>query len=89
MNIYLIIQDNNIRIQKIIHEYKIKHDKNSSLALIIKKNTLELYNRLTPNEKTIKVDFLSKQNNYRCLNFKKKNEALYKALGIKPASANP
>ncbi|QFQ32731.1 16S rRNA methyltransferase [Buchnera aphidicola (Aphis fabae)] len=83
MNIYLIIKSKNIRIQKIIKEYNINHDENASIALIINNNTLELYHRLTPHEKTIKVDFLSKQNNYRCLKFKKKNEALYKALGIK------
>lgn len=83
MNIYLIIKSKNTRIQKIINEHNINHDENASMALIIDKNTLSLYNRLKPNEKIIKVDFLSKQNNYRCLKFKKKNEALYKALGIK------
>ncbi|QCI19093.1 class I SAM-dependent methyltransferase [Buchnera aphidicola] len=83
MNIYLFIKNNNLRLQKIINEYNIKHDENSTIALIINNNALELYNRLKPNEKSIKIDFLSKQNNYRCLNFKKKHEALYKALGIK------
>lgn len=83
MNIYLIIKSNNVRIHKIIKEYNINHDENATIALIINNDTLELQNRLSPFEKTIKIDFLSKQNNYRCLNFKKKNEALYKALGMK------
>ncbi|QCI17380.1 16S rRNA methyltransferase [Buchnera aphidicola (Aphis helianthi)] len=83
MNIYLITRNINTRIQKIINDYNIKHDENASLALIINNNTLELYNRLESRKKIIKVDFLSNQNNYRCSNFKKKNEALYKALGIK------
>ncbi|QCI18530.1 16S rRNA methyltransferase [Buchnera aphidicola (Aphis nasturtii)] len=83
MNIYLIIKNTNVRLQKIINEYNIKHDENASFALIINNNTLELYDRSKLGQKSIKVDFLSKHNNYRCLNFKKKNEALYKALGIK------
>ncbi|CAL4325951.1 Ribosomal RNA small subunit methyltransferase J [Buchnera aphidicola (Protaphis terricola)] len=83
MNIYLIKKNNNKRIQKIIHQYNLKHDKNSSMALIINNDTLELYDRLHPSQKSIKVDFLSKKNNYRCVNSKKKNEILYKAIGIK------
>lgn len=83
MNIYLIIKNTNVRLQKIIKEHNIKHDENSSFALIINNNVLELYDRSKIYKKSIKVDFISKQNNYRCINFKKKNEALYKALGIK------
>ncbi|WP_348769426.1 class I SAM-dependent methyltransferase [Buchnera aphidicola] len=83
MNIYLIKKNTNTRIEKIINDYNIRHNENASLSLIINNNTLELYNRSIFHKKTIKVDFLSKQNNYRCLKFKKKHEALYKALGIK------
>lgn len=83
MNIYLIVKNTNVRLQKIIKEYNIKHDENASFALIINNNILELYDRSKMCKINIKVDFLSKQNNYRCVNFKKKNEALYKALGIK------
>lgn len=83
MNIYLPMKNTNIRIQKIIRKYNINHDENASIGFIVNNNILELHNRHISDNKTIKVDFLSKKNNYRCLNFKKKDEALYKALGIK------
>ncbi|AWI49942.1 class I SAM-dependent methyltransferase [Buchnera aphidicola] len=83
MNIYLIINHENQRIQNLIDKYHLKHDENSSMALIMNSNSLELYDRSKPRNKSIKVNFSSKKNNYRCLNFKKKNEILYKAIGIK------
>ena len=83
MNIFLIINSKNKRIQNLINEYCLMHDEKSPMALIVNSNSLELYDRSTPQKKPIKVDFTSEKNNYRCLNFKKKNEILYKAIGIK------
>ncbi|CAL4325965.1 class I SAM-dependent methyltransferase [Buchnera aphidicola] len=82
MNIYLMIQKKNKKTIDLINKYNLKHDENSAMALIINSTSLELYDRSTPIKKPIKVDFTSKKNNYRCLNLKK-NELLYKAVGIK------
>jgi len=53
------------------------------MALLINNNSLELYNRDNLKQKSIKVDFTSKKNNYRCCNFRKKNEILSRVVGIK------
>jgi len=53
------------------------------MGLIVKNDSLELYNRENIKQKSIKVDFTSKKNNYRCFHFRKKNEVLSKVAGIK------
>lgn len=83
MKIYLEFKAYNKRIYNLIHSLKLEHDKNCSMALVINYNSLELYNRENINQKSIKVDFTSKKNNYRCVHFKKKNEVLSKVVGIK------
>lgn len=83
MNIYLILKNISERTINLINKYNLIHDEHSSMAVIVNSDSLELYDRSTPKKKPIKVDFTSKKNNYRCLSFKKKNELLYKAIGIK------
>ncbi|WAI11761.1 MAG: class I SAM-dependent methyltransferase [Buchnera aphidicola (Macrosiphum albifrons)] len=83
MKIYLKFNHYNRRIYSLINSLKLKHDENCSMGLIINHNSLELYNRENVNQKSIKVDFTSKKNNYRCFHFKKKNEVLFKVAGIK------
>jgi len=83
MKIYLNFKSYNTRLYKLINLLKLEHDENCSMALMINSNSLELYNRENLNQASIKVDFVSKKNNYRCYHFKKKHEVLYKILGIK------
>jgi len=78
MNIYLMINHKNQRIQNLIDEHCLNHDKDCSMALIMNSNSLELYDRSTPQKKSIKIDFTSKKNNYRCLKFKKKMKLFLK-----------
>lgn len=82
MKIYLNLKYCNTRILNIINLFKLKHDPHASIGLLANYNSLELYNRNNINQKSIKVDFSSKKNNYRCLNFTKKHEILYKVSGI-------
>ncbi|WP_425619656.1 class I SAM-dependent methyltransferase [Buchnera aphidicola] len=83
MKIYLNFKCYDKRILHIIKLFKLEHDPNSSIGLLATHDSLELYNRNNIYQKSIKVDFNSKKNNYRCLNFKKKHEALYKVVGMK------
>ena len=83
MKIYLTCKYYNERILKLISSLNLQHDENCSMSLIINKNSLELHNRECPDQNSIKVDFTSKKNNYRCHHFRKKNEILSKAIGIK------
>ncbi|AWH90242.1 16S rRNA methyltransferase [Buchnera aphidicola (Melanaphis sacchari)] len=82
MKIYLIFKEKNERIRKLINKYHLEHDQNTSIALIINSRYLELYDRSMPKEKSIKIDFISKKYNYRCMH-SKKSDLLYKAIGIK------
>ena len=66
-----MIEKKNKKTIDLINKYNLKHDENSSMALIINSTSLELYDRSTPIKKPIKVNFTSKKNNYRCLNLKK------------------
>lgn len=83
MKIHLIFKYNNQRIRNVINEFQLQHDENSSMALLINYNSLELFDRENPKYGSIKVDFSSKKNSYRCYHFIKKNEVLLKAIGIK------
>ncbi|QCI16227.1 class I SAM-dependent methyltransferase [Buchnera aphidicola] len=83
MKIYLSFKCYNKRIYQLINTLNLEHDEDSSMALLINENSLELYDRENLKQKSIKVDFTSKKNNYRCLHFKKKNEVLSRVIGIK------
>ncbi|QCI24614.1 16S rRNA methyltransferase [Buchnera aphidicola (Muscaphis stroyani)] len=83
MGIYLIYKFNNKRIQNLIHSLNLKHDKNASMALVVNHDSLELNDLENPKKGSIKVDFTSKKNNYRCYKSKMKKEILYRAIGIK------
>ncbi|CAL4326635.1 class I SAM-dependent methyltransferase [Buchnera aphidicola] len=83
MKVYLSFKYYNQRICNLINVLDLKHDEHCSIGLIINSNSLELYDRNNIEQKSIKVDFTSKKNNYRCNFFRKKNEILYKAVGIK------
>ncbi|QIQ42138.1 MAG: class I SAM-dependent methyltransferase [Buchnera aphidicola (Microlophium carnosum)] len=83
MKIYLKFKFYNKRIYRLINSLKLEHDENCSMGLVVNYDSLELYNRENIKQKSIKVDFTSKKNNYRCFHFRKKNEVLYKVAGIK------
>ncbi|QCI24078.1 16S rRNA methyltransferase [Buchnera aphidicola (Macrosiphoniella sanborni)] len=83
MKIYLNLKFCNQRILNLIDLFKLEHDPCSSIGLLANYNSLELYNRNNTKQKSIKVDFFSKKNNYRCLHYNKKNEILHKVAGIK------
>ncbi|BAB13275.1 class I SAM-dependent methyltransferase [Buchnera aphidicola str. APS (Acyrthosiphon pisum)] len=83
MKIYLKFKSYNKRICKLLQLFKLEHDQNCSMGLLINHNSLELYNRDNVNQKPIKVDFTSKKNHYRCHHFRRKNEVLYRVSGIK------
>ncbi|WAI18287.1 MAG: class I SAM-dependent methyltransferase [Buchnera aphidicola (Acyrthosiphon caraganae)] len=83
MKIYLEFKFYNKRIYELIDSLELKHDENCSIGLLINKDSLELYNRENLKQKSIKVDFVSKKNNYRCFHFRKKNEVLSRVIGIK------
>lgn len=83
MKIYLVFRYYNERIYHLIQLLNLKHDNNCSMALLVNFNSLELYDRENLKQKSIKVDFTSKKNHYRCSVFRKKNEILSKVIGIK------
>lgn len=83
MKIYLIIKNKNPRLENLINIFNLEHDEYSSMALMINSNSLELYDRKNLQKGSVKVDFTSKKNNYRCHSLTRKNEILSKVVGIK------
>jgi 16S rRNA (guanine1516-N2)-methyltransferase len=83
MKIYLSLQSYNQRLYKLINSYKLQHNSNSAISLIVNDNALELYDREHPIQKSIIIDFTSKINHCRYFNKNKKKEMLSKAIGIK------
>lgn len=83
MKVYLDIKFNNERILNLISLFKFEHDPYSSIGLLANDNSLELYYRNNIQKTSMKVDFISKKNKYRCLSYSKKHEILYKVAGIK------
>lgn len=61
MNIYLIKNYKNKRIEYLIQKYNLHHDESSSIALIINSNSLELYDRFEPKKNLLKLILLRKK----------------------------